>query len=210
MADKEKYEELDEEYNLAKDNNKLYQQLIANMQENMNHYEEIIAKNRNSRGNLTFVLENSELKLKITELMSSNSHLTKENSNEDLNTLNLINTNTKLNKENTDLTIKYTNLISNNRQLTMENSKLINENQLLTRTGIAGRTICPIFCLYSNCQAQAEFEEEYIEKIPDGNITDSILNLKKIKNGHAIIALDASGNIYIYIFIEFLYIYIYI
>ena len=203
LAEKEKYEEKDEEYNIAKDNSNQYQQLIANMQENMNHYEEIIAKNRNSRGinYLTFVLENSELRFKITELMSSYSQLTKENSNENFNTLNLINTNTKLNKENTDLTLNNTNLMNNNIQLTKENSKLINENQLLTRTGIAGRTICPIFCLYSNCQAQAEFEEEYIEKIPGGDVNETIIHFKKIKDSHLIIALDTSGNIYIYIYI---------
>ena len=211
MKKKAKYEELDEEYNLAKDNNKQYQQLIANMQENMNHYEEIIVKIRNSRGvnYFTFILENSELRLKITELMSFNSQLTNTNSEVKLNNLNLINSNTQLSNKNSDLILTNTNLMSCNTQFAKDNSNLTNENHILAQSEVAGMTICPDFCLYGDCQAESAFETEYLKKIPDGNVNDSILHLKNIKNGHAIFALDASGNINIFIY-GIIYIFIYI
>ena len=72
LAEKEKYEELDEEFSLFK-KNKQNQCAIANMQEQMKYYQKGTGKNIDSVvANPTFVTECSELILNITNLVGDN------------------------------------------------------------------------------------------------------------------------------------------
>ena len=198
LAEKEKCEELDEEFSLFK-KNKQNQRVVANMQEQL-YYQKDIGKNiASGAANPTFVTECSEFILNITNLISDNALLVKDNSEFKVNNTNLMSNIVQLENENSEFKVNNTNLMSKNAQLIKNNSDLKDENQQLSSS--LGITTCPTFCLYSDCEAESDFETEYLKKIPDGDVKETITRLKKIKNGHAIIALDASGNRYIYIYI---------
>ena len=198
------YEELDEEYEKIKNNltisEEKFKQYLAKMQEQMNFYQKGFGMNiASGAANPTFVTECSELILNITNLMSDNALLVKEKSDLRVNNTNLASNNVQLETENSELKVNNTNLISKNAQLIKNNSDLKDENQYLSSS--LGITTCPTFCLYSDCEAESDFETEYLKKIPGGDVNETIINLKKIKNSHLIIALDTSGNININIYI---------